>query len=582
MKVTLKKEITLFMFAIVVSAFLFLVLAFAYVFFIFFAQDTKEDIEYVVSSTSKIYDSHIQFIEDGAVAIRHNVVLDDFFEGKAYDENLIESQLSYSIKLFSERNMVDKYIPFVTSIYLFNNDGDCVWERYYASTLSSQTNKERYYKMLRDDFCLVGKQYIVKDLGDSINLFFRIYDEKMLEKGICIVEINKEAIEEILTRIRAYKDSAYSISFGDNILLGYGEEKYLKELLENKKEFIGVRDINANRMIVCTQNIAFNMRAIILVGNNNIYNSLKPTLIIFVTIFFVLFLFTFIIAFITSRRITSPLVKMTDSIREFGKEDFDLRLIGSDIVEINDISTVFNEMADRIEYLVTQVYEKELIATRTQMKFLQAQINPHFQFNILAMFSLKAKMAGNEDLYEGLRTYSKLMQGKIFRRKEIKITIKEELEIVRFYLSLQKSRYGDKISYEFNIEEGLSNALIPRLLIEPLVENAVSHGLENKKDDGTVKVSVFKSFDFLKFSKDSAMLHICVEDDGIGFDVDEVFVSNKEISEFHTHTGLANMKHMLEVMYDDMQEIKITGEKGKGTKIEVIVPLEEGDKYVAD
>ena len=107
------------------------------------------------------------------------------------------------------------------------------------------------------------------------------------------------------------------------------------------------------------------------------------------------------------------------------------------IQEFHDMSVVFNEMADRIEYLITQVYEKQLLVTQAQVKFLQAQINPHFQYNILAMLSIRAKMAGNEELYQYLQAFSKLMQGKIFRGKEIKIPVSAEMEIVDFYLLLQ-------------------------------------------------------------------------------------------------------------------------------------------------
>ena len=88
----------------------------------------------------------------------------------------------------------------------------------------------------------------------------------------------------------------------------------------------------------------------------------------------------------------------------------------SSIQEFHDMGIVFNEMADRIEYLITQVYEKEIVAARSQVKYLQSQINPHSSY-ILAMLSLKAKMAGNEEVYDGLNAFSRLMQGKIFREK---------------------------------------------------------------------------------------------------------------------------------------------------------------------
>ena len=112
---------------------------------------------------------------------------------------------------------------------------------------------------------------------------------------------------------------------------------------------------------------------------------------------------------------------MIQSIQAFGKPDLNARMEDSSIQEFHDMGIVFNEMADRIEYLITQVYEKEIVAARSQVKYLQSQINPHFQFNILAMLSLKAKMAGNEEVYDGLNAFSRLMQGKIFREKEIKI-----------------------------------------------------------------------------------------------------------------------------------------------------------------
>ena len=196
----------------------------------------------------------------------------------------------------------------------------------------------------------------------------------------------------------------------------------------------------------------------------------------------------------------------------------------------------------RIEYLIIQVYEKEIVAARSQVKFLQSQMNPHFQFNILAMLSLKAKMAGNEEIYDGLNAFSKLMQGKIFREKEIKIKVKEELEIVQFYLYLQKSRYQDKLSYEVKMEdEKIGEDLIPRLLIEPLVENAVSHGLEPKREKGNLQV--------LLYERD--MLYIWVKDDGEGIGKNQAKTDENEGKIANTHGGWENKKKMHRILNGD-------------------------------
>ena len=175
------------------------------------------------------------------------------------------------------------------------------------------------------------------------------------------------------------------------------------------------------------------------------------------------------------------------------KKDLDVRMEDSSISEIHEISVIFNEMAERIQYLIEQVYEKKLLAARSQTKYLQAQINPHFQFNILAMFSIRAKLDGDEELYRGLQAFSGLMKGKIFREKEIRIPVSEEMELVDFYLYLQKSRFEDQLSYEIEYgSEDVKKLRIPVFLIENLVENAVSHGLEPKSGAGLSDIRLFE------------------------------------------------------------------------------------------
>lgn len=281
---------------------------------------------------------------------------------------------------------------------------------------------------------------------------------------------------------------------------------------------------------------------------------------------------------------------MISNIRAFGNQNLDVRMEDSTIQEFHDMGQVFNEMADRIKYLITEVYEKQLLATKSQVKYLQSQLNPHFQFNILAMLSLKAKMSGNEELYESLNAFSKLMQGKIFRDKEIKIKVKEELEIVQFYLFLQKERYQDKLMYEINLsDEQIKENLIPRLLIEPLVENAVSHGLEPQKESGMIKVSLYEENTSEESAKEEKInhteqikrLHIIVEDNGVGMDYEKLNEDQEnEIQENgkigHTHTGLKNTQRMLQILYGEDYELDIESKKGKGTRIEIILPSERG------
>lgn len=569
---TLKRELTLLMILTSVCTLLSVCAAVFYVFFSFFFQKTQEDIEYVLRYTSQQYEAHMQFIEDSVIAIRHNTVLDDFFQKEEYDLEEIEPQLSYSMELFSERNMVERQLPFVTGIYLFNNGNECIYEHYYATTLAAGREQKRKYENMQQEFKSTSDQYACLSDKDELNIFFRIYDENMREKGIGIVQISQSAVAKVLETVQLYHNGGWAVlDKNDQLLASEGAQELVKKLQTSENSWNGTKDLAGTKVIGYGNLCGFGVRTVISVGYGNIFSILKPTLFIVLVGLIVVLGIAFLVSYAISYRFTKPVTRMIQSIQAFGKPDLNARMEDSSIQEFHDMGIVFNEMADRIEYLITQVYEKEIVAARSQVKYLQSQINPHFQFNILAMLSLKAKMAGNEEVYDGLNAFSRLMQGKIFREKEIKIKVKEELEIVQFYLYLQKSRYQDKLSYEVKLEdEKIGEDLIPRLLIEPLVENAVSHGLEPKRGKGNLQVLLYER----------EMLYIWVKDDGVGVCRNQTKAEENKEKTPHTHVGLENTKKMLRILYGDHYKFQVWSEPGKGTEIEIAVPIERGGNYV--
>ena len=569
---TLKRELTLLMIVTSVCTLLSVCAAVFYVFFSFFFQKTQEDIEYVLRYTSQQYEAHMQFIEDSVIAIRHNTVLDEFFQKEEYDLEEIEPQLSYSMELFSERNMVERQLPFVTGIYLFNNGNECIYEHYYATTLAAGREQKRKYEKLQQEFKGTSDQYACLSDEDELNIFFRIYDENMAEKGTGIVQISQSAVAKVLETVQLYHNGGWAVlDKNDQLLVSEGAPELVKKLQTSENSWSGTKDLEGAKVIGYGNPCGFGVRTVITVGYGNIFSILKPTLFIVLVGFVVVLGIAFLVSYAISYRFTKPVTRMIQSIQAFGKPDLNVRMEDSSILEFHDMGIVFNEMADRIEYLITQVYEKEIVAARSQVKYLQSQINPHFQFNILAMLSLKAKMAGNEEVYDGLNAFSRLMQGKIFREKEIKIKVKEELEIVQFYLYLQKSRYQAKLSYEVKLEdEKIGEDLIPRLLIEPLVENAVSHGLEPKREKGNLQVLLYER----------EMLYIWVKDDGVGVGQNQMKAEENKENIPHAHVGWENTKKMLRILYGDHYKFQVWSEPGKGTEIEIAVPIERGGNYV--
>ena len=551
-KRTLKREITLLTMATSFGALVLFGTVMIVMFFVFFLGNIREDMENILQNTLQNYQSKMQFIQDGAVMIRHNSTLQDFFDADWTDRAEMEKQLSYSMELFSNRNMTEGQSPFVTSVCLFNKKDEYVREHYYPMTVSAGRNKEIGYLEMMRDFRQTEERYQMTSGADEINLCFRVYGDGMEELGICVLGIAKEGMRDIFAQIETYSHGNWIVSDQQkNILISAGAEQTAGELNHLELNAVGEKRIAGIRTLYASMGTGFGTCAAVSVGMDNIYVILKPTMVTFFAVVFLALIFIGAMMLGISFRFTRPLKTLADNLEAFGKKDLDVRMEDSSISEIHEISVIFNEMAERIQYLIEQVYEKQLLASRSQTKYLQAQINPHFQFNILAMFSIRARLAGDEELYRGLQAFSGLMRGKIFREKEIRIPVSYEIE------------YGS---------EDVKNFRIPRLLIENLVENAVSHGIEPKSGGGMVRIRLFEQDD---------MLHIVVEDNGVGYEerAEDLEIDLEEETE-HTHTGLANMKRLLEILYHDRYCMNITGEKNVGTRAEIILPAERGSVYV--
>ena len=161
-KRTLKREITLLTMATSFGALVLFGTVMIVMFFVFFLGNIREDMENILQNTLQNYQSKMQFIQDGAVMIRHNSTLQDFFDADWTDRAEMEKQLSYSMELFSNRNMTEGQSPFVTSVCLFNKKDEYVREHYYPMTVSAGRNKEIGYLEMMRDFRQTEERYIIQ------------------------------------------------------------------------------------------------------------------------------------------------------------------------------------------------------------------------------------------------------------------------------------------------------------------------------------------------------------------------------------------------------------------------------------
>lgn len=248
--------------------------------------------------------------------------------------------------------------------------------------------------------------------------------------------------------------------------------------------------------------------------------------------------------------------------------------------EIGQLSRQFNYMVASINQLITQVIESneknstlEIAQREIKLKMMASQIHPHFLFNALESIRMNAHLKGEKEIANIVRLLGKLMRKNLEVGRE-RAPIKEEVEMIRSYLEIQKFRYEDRLEYEIAFDPAAAEVMIPPLIIQPLVENSVVHGLENK--EGTVHVSVAVTL------TENQEIQVIVMDDGIGMTEDRLAaimeVITKAEEEEQGRIGLRNVQQRLTLYYGAEHGLSISSREGEGTRITFSIPKDSGLK----
>ena len=324
--------------------------------------------------------------------------------------------------------------------------------------------------------------------------------------------------------------------------------------------------------------------------NSKTYNEISKSLrsmqnVSLIVMIVVIFLNVFAIINYTGRLI-KPLRILSESANEVAKGNFDVELPRAESKdEIGVVTTAFNKMVVSIRNYISQIREnmenerrhkeKELMMEThlkdAQLKYLQAQINPHFLFNTLNAGAQLAMMEGADKTYEFVQNMSEFFRYNV-KRSEDAIMLKEEIDLVDHYMYIINVRFAGEINFVKDVDESVLDVMIPGMILQPLVENAVNHGVRNVDYDKVITVSVKKQDDQVVLS---------VKDNGIGMSqetINDILTGN---SKKHTDSmdsngvGLDNVIDRLKIFLDkeDVMEIVSEGEE-KGTEFIFRLPYE--------
>ncbi|MED1951314.1 sensor histidine kinase [Brevibacillus centrosporus] len=272
--------------------------------------------------------------------------------------------------------------------------------------------------------------------------------------------------------------------------------------------------------------------------------------------------------------LSKPLVSLKEKMLQVEQGHFHERVPVSSADEIGKLSEQFNHMVEEINRLVNEVYVISLREREAELAALQSQIHPHFIYNTLEAINMMAIRAGNYDVSDMVSSLGKLMRYTVERGDGF-VTLAQELESLSSYVRIQQTRLGDRIQVVMEVDESLRDAPIPKLLLQPLLENAIYHGIERQERGGTIWISV---------ARDAEAMQISVRDNGKGMTQSELirlrssvsisFHQNEAASSQRTGTALRNIYQRITLLYGEGYHLMMDSQAGQGSIFSLRIPIE--------
>ncbi len=313
-------------------------------------------------------------------------------------------------------------------------------------------------------------------------------------------------------------------------------------------------------------------RIAIFINIDNIYITNNQLLLTLVFITITCIVVTLYVVQRISYRVTSPLANLENIMKEIedSRNFLEIKESDSGISEIISLTTRFNEMIKEIKLLIDKVIIEQKSQRLSELKSLQNQINPHFLYNTLDSIVWLAENNENEKVVEMTIALSNLFRISISRGNFI-IPVKDEIKHAECYLTIQKIRYQEAFDYSIEVSDDIKDLPTMKLTLQPLIENAIYHGLRNRVDPGFISIKAYLDKEHIIFE---------VTDNGYGIreeKIEELYKTFKDVN-LHDGVGMKNVYQRLMIYFNSQADLTIISELDEGTTIKISIKRDENEK----
>jgi len=447
----------------------------------------------------------------------------------------------------------------------------------YFNQKSIQSYNEILQRYLALNQSLTASQHSVKYLNNymidpSVSNYENFQDSKQLmidaQKQVNRLK-NEQNVTEVINYLALFQSQLDSMELAmRSIQVGHNElaTVHFNESIQIS-EFIAEATLSLIRKEVATSEQVY----ISLIGQSINLANIGMWALIMIIMLVVLLSYWF------SAGITRPIRILTKAARDISRGNFDEKIKVETRDEISFLASTFDQMRSNIKNLIQEIKKKaelekslqeyQLLLRESELKTLQAQMNPHFLFNTLNMLSKKAYLEGAEETSELISTVSGLLRYNL-RQLDRKVTLREELEVIEQYFQILKARFPQRLEYQIQINANIDQIEMPSMILQPFVENAFIHAVEPNEEGGRISVQVQDQGEWV-------VVHI--EDNGPGIEPqmmkrinDSCFKGKKlewESIQESTGIGISNAASRLAIFYQRNDVFRIESVVGKGTCI---------------
>ncbi|MBS6262745.1 MAG: sensor histidine kinase [Clostridium sp.] len=302
-----------------------------------------------------------------------------------------------------------------------------------------------------------------------------------------------------------------------------------------------------------------------------IEDRLKDCLILLAGLLLIVLAATIVSSVVLSRYISRPIHSLNKAMGEFeaNAEGFSYEPVYGSL-EVTSLSNAFGHLVIRIQELMNQVRNEEIVLRKTELRALQAQINPHFLYNTLDSIAWMCEEGRTKDAVEMVNALARLFRISISKGHEL-IPVEKEVEHAKSYLQIQKFRYKNQFQYSFEVQESCLGYYCNKITLQPIIENAIYHGLNRMIDEGFIEIRIFEDGDDVVFT---------VEDNGVGMTKEQCeSILHKEVKGQTGGIGIKNVNDRVKIYFGEQYGMKIESELDEGTKVSIRMPKLKEDSY---